>query len=873
MHRNRIKSTSNIQEEELPSIEANFSFVNDVLKWNIADLNRFISLLQHRLNAEEAYIASLTKIPKTHLTPDAEAATYFGDTETTLFQATAQYERSLGQLLSTRRAFAKTIEKQISLLSDFKASPGGTRARKTKQQLAQTNEAYYNFRTRDILKLQNKYSTRCLDLHNAQQQLQQQVQHQNHQSFLTSDTDSKESESSRLSSEEPRPRLSTDNDSISSVGDSSAKKAVTNFMAQMRTHVVNAAQEVSKQNARCARLATEIATADAEYREGIRKLETLRRKQIGEATKALQIVENLLSAKTDACKGAMHELVLNERITAAEESRLNDYVARAVDDIDSKRDIHGFFTEYQKRGYVQPSAILYRNYNHELLFGSTLNEYANEHKCTVPLIVYKCIDAVERMGGLQKEGIYRISGRQSNVDHLKSMFEQNEQGLDLEQTKFDVFTIAAVLKVYLRELKEPLFQFGYQTRMEYATLETHPRLRRLEAKIAALARPHRDTLYVLMRHLSNEVNKMNLQNLSVVFTPTIFQDHSGNGAPGEWRGDRVFEDMLTYYEPLFHHAEARSKMNSNAGGAANMSPATYGRAPSSQAGSGISTPISANPGMLLTAPLNPSNLGLSNDRQGGYDGQYQQQQQQQQQPSTPQQQRSTSLTTTATVNPQQKHELPPIPQNTGLSPAQQQKIPPRSTSSSRNVSPSSSTITEEAASLIGMAAMGAVLETSATTESPTTGGEQRADPRPTITTATLGMGGDEVISPVSPISPGEGKHKGEAVPPRQDSLRVQIGHQQIQQQQQQQLSPSLPPPISTSPLPTNTNAAATATGAVNPTKQPSRLSPTGPQTPTIAMGGSLTDHIPSTAIIVENDYVAPRDGRGSGDKHLDEGQD
>lgn len=103
------------------------------------------------------------------------------------------------------------------------------------------------------------------------------------------------------------------------------------------------------------------------------------------------------------------------------------------------------------------------------MFGTSLEAYAAEHNRTVPLVVSKCIEAVEKMGGLQKEGIYRISGRQSNVDVLKYAFEQNEQGIDLEKLKFDVVTIASVLKIYLRELKEPLFSLSVNSRMEYAS--------------------------------------------------------------------------------------------------------------------------------------------------------------------------------------------------------------------------------------------------------------------------------------------------------------------------------------------------------------------------------------------------------------------
>jgi hypothetical protein len=107
------------------------------------------------------------------------------------------------------------------------------------------------------------------------------------------------------------------------------------------------------------------------------------------------------------------------------------------------------------------------HFNIEVLFGGSLETYAIEHKTPVPMLVVKCIDAIESMGGLQKEGIYRVPGRQSNIEQLKHQFELDEDRVHLES--FDVFTIAAVLKQYIRELGKPLFEFDVQTRSVYSS--------------------------------------------------------------------------------------------------------------------------------------------------------------------------------------------------------------------------------------------------------------------------------------------------------------------------------------------------------------------------------------------------------------------
>lgn len=112
--------------------------------------------------------------------------------------------------------------------------------------------------------------------------------------------------------------------------------------------------------------------------------------------------------------------------------------------------------------------LSYRHMMIEVLFGGSLESYAIEHNKTVPMLVTKCIDAIESMGGLQKEGLYRVSGRQSNIEQLKHQFELDEEKLVLD-SKYDVFTIATVLKMYIRELKRPLFDFSVQSRSCYSS--------------------------------------------------------------------------------------------------------------------------------------------------------------------------------------------------------------------------------------------------------------------------------------------------------------------------------------------------------------------------------------------------------------------
>lgn len=240
MPRARVISLSQIQDEEVPNIESHHDYINRVLKWSIADLERFIGLLRARVAAEEVYVQSLAKITsKAHQTTEADPNQHVAYTDTTYHRATLQYERSLDQLVVVRRKMIQSIQQQIDMLVEVKEKQENRR-KKVKTILGETNSAYIGYRTRDIVKLHKSYVGRCMDLQNAQHQLQQQIQqqqHQQHQNLSPNsseidlrDHDTQQQQQQRLSSDEPRPRLSTDNDSISSLNDTPVKKGMASFM-------------------------------------------------------------------------------------------------------------------------------------------------------------------------------------------------------------------------------------------------------------------------------------------------------------------------------------------------------------------------------------------------------------------------------------------------------------------------------------------------------------------------------------------------------------------------------------------------------------------------------------------------------------------
>ncbi|KAI7869655.1 hypothetical protein BDF14DRAFT_1879828 [Spinellus fusiger] len=605
MHSSRGRSLSQVHEEELMSIESHADYVKKVLKWSITDLDRFHGLLKARVAAEEVYITALQKISKNSGSLAHESHQANGEREahspTASFQkATHQYENYINRMIEFRQDLITSMKQQMNHLITTKESTDQEIQRKSlKMHLEEGNKQYTDFKTKDMIKLHKSYVSRCNELQVAKQQVSVLTNTQDlsqetreislsthHPHVYNEETTTKSSnENIKDVDTSPMPNTSSPiniNGSPTSVNqaDSQTKKKVSGFMASMRNQLANAAAaaaasaaaasasasvtstpiDTSKQNVKFAKLKKEISDADQEYRQGILTLESHRKTQIARSAFVMKEVEREMLHKSSITKTTLREVLNKEILVLSHEINLANASYDIVENVDEHSDLKLFISEYEKKGFISPTPVQYDNFYYgkckDMLFGASLESYYKDHRRTIPLIVSKCIDAVENLGGLQKEGIYRISGRQTNLEALKIAFEQNED-LSLLDSKFDVFTIASTLKIYLRELEEPLFDLNMGMRVEYARVAEKPRrLAWLQTRLSKLSDPHRDTLYALVAHLArvnanSHINKMNLQNLSVIFTPAIFKDYNQAEVPGEWTTDVVFEDLVLCYEEVF----------------------------------------------------------------------------------------------------------------------------------------------------------------------------------------------------------------------------------------------------------------------------------------------------------------------------------
>jgi hypothetical protein len=92
------------------------------------------------------------------------------------------------------------------------------------------------------------------------------------------------------------------------------------------------------------------------------------------------------------------------------------------------------------------------------MFGRELSEQVITDNAAVPVIITKCIYAVEAVG-MEYEGIYRKTGGSSQSKLITQLFEKGDyDAFDLSDTEVynDISSVTSVLKNYFRQLPNPL---------------------------------------------------------------------------------------------------------------------------------------------------------------------------------------------------------------------------------------------------------------------------------------------------------------------------------------------------------------------------------------------------------------------------------
>ncbi|RXM94804.1 Rho GTPase-activating protein 12 [Acipenser ruthenus] len=128
--------------------------------------------------------------------------------------------------------------------------------------------------------------------------------------------------------------------------------------------------------------------------------------------------------------------------------------------------------------------------------------------------------------GLNVDGLYRVSGNLAVIQKLRFAINHDET-LDLKDSKWeDTHVITGALKMFFRELPEPLFTHNY-----------------FDDFVSAISK--------VIEH--GEENRMNTQSVAIVFGPTLLrpETETGNIAVHMVYQNQIVELILLEYESIF----------------------------------------------------------------------------------------------------------------------------------------------------------------------------------------------------------------------------------------------------------------------------------------------------------------------------------
>ncbi|XP_012724859.2 rho GTPase-activating protein 12 isoform X8 [Fundulus heteroclitus] len=228
-----------------------------------------------------------------------------------------------------------------------------------------------------------------------------------------------------------------------------------------------------------------------------------------------------------------------------------------VEATDNKKARHKLKKFLHRRPTLQ--AVKDKGYIKDQVFGSSLASLCQQENSTVPTFVRMCIDHVEN-SGLYIDGLYRVSGNLAVIQKLRFAVNHDEK-VNLGDGKWeDIHVTTGALKMFFRELPEPLFTYALFNDFVSAIKipDYKQRVQAIKELVRQLPRSNHDTMQALFKHLRKvidhgEENRMTTQSVAIVFGPTLLRPETEtlNMAFNMVYQNQIVELILLEYENIF----------------------------------------------------------------------------------------------------------------------------------------------------------------------------------------------------------------------------------------------------------------------------------------------------------------------------------
>ncbi|XP_058618867.1 SLIT-ROBO Rho GTPase-activating protein 3 isoform X2 [Onychostoma macrolepis] len=195
-------------------------------------------------------------------------------------------------------------------------------------------------------------------------------------------------------------------------------------------------------------------------------------------------------------------------------------------------------------------------YNHKLFSGDMLS-FIQSSGQQIPLVVESCIRFIN-LHGLHHEGVFRVPGSQTEVNHIRDAFERGED--PLTDSESDIDSVAGVLKLYFRGLEKPLFpEESFSQLMECVQMENMTeKVAQIKTVVSSFPRPViivMRYLFAFLHHVSqySDENMMQPYNLAVCFGPSLLRgvDMGGDEVTLAPQINDLVKTMIIHHESIF----------------------------------------------------------------------------------------------------------------------------------------------------------------------------------------------------------------------------------------------------------------------------------------------------------------------------------
>jgi hypothetical protein len=230
-------------------------------------------------------------------------------------------------------------------------------------------------------------------------------------------------------------------------------------------------------------------------------------------------------------------------------------------------------TEALQNDWFAALSMVHSRINVPALFNGTLADAVTRPTCAglaVPLLVKECVEYI-LTNALHVEGIFRVPGNNNRIQELKSQYERDITTV-LDPVR-DNHNVTGILKLYLRELSDPVIPFGDYSLFirSVESDEFKQRCKKLAALCNNLPLVNKTTLNYIV-HFLTQVDERSAQNLmtssncAMVFAPSLLRrpvqteapsdNRSAVAAANQFKKDaelskRVIECLLEGYSTVF----------------------------------------------------------------------------------------------------------------------------------------------------------------------------------------------------------------------------------------------------------------------------------------------------------------------------------